>query len=274
MMKQILLLICALLLIGCNATTPQKNARSYVPLEQAETEMIQRVQAAGKKMYEKDIRAARASDLVLSRIYPEDFPNFAGWITYKNDKDYTVSFYHKPSDNEYAIVADVIYESYELGPEVVIQPQRSPTDTELSMLTARQAAIIHGANNCSDRFNTVVLEGVNPQHWEVYVLAATTEPDVVPVGGNSRVTISKATGEIIKNENLSKSCLALNKSPDDLPEGASLAMLTMSHIVTDYPVEIHPYLNLLHGIDFAVITQRGLWFIVEGEISLVDTSDQ
>lgn len=271
-MKIIIILLALTMLYGCNATTPQKQQKPFVPLSAEESADIDRVEAVGRELYERDIRAAEASDLVLARIYPADFPNFVGWVTYPNAQDYTVSFYEKDSEN-ITIIADVIYDQHQT-PDVQIKPKRTPNPMEISMLNARLAALEKGTNSCSQRFNTVVVSGSSEDAWEVFVLAATTDPAAVQVGGHSKVSVSKTTGEVTEVMPLSKSCLALDKSPDDMAEDASIEMLTVSHIVSSYPVEIHPYLNLLHGIPLAVMTKRGIWIVKEGNIEILETKSK
>ena len=218
-------------------------------------------------MYEKDIRAAAATDLLLTQISPSDFPNFVGWVTYPNHEDLTVSFYEE-NGGEFNIIADVIFENDGIH-NIELDPDRALSLNEISMIKARIAAIQVGANSCSERFNTVVIPSASDEFWDVYVLAATTNPNLVQVGGHVKVTVSKTTSEVVESSPLSNSCLALNKSGDNLPEGATISALTVSHIVTPMPVAIHPYLNFLHDISLAVSTQRGLWMIESGNVRLL-----
>lgn len=265
-MKAILAVSIMFALFGCNATTPQKEPSASAPLTAQESAQIKRIAETGKEIYTRDIRAADASDLVLARIYPANYPHFVGWVTYPNNKDYTVSFYEKSGDN-ITIVADVIYDEMQT-PDIHIEPNRAPEAFEVSMLNARLAALEHGTSSCSQRFNTVVIPGDPTEEWDVFVLAATTDPQVAQVGGHTKVSVSKA-GDVTRVEPLSKSCLVLDKSPGNIPEGASVKMLTVSHIVGHYPAETHVYLSLLHGIPFAVLTERGVWLVKDGDIEFV-----
>lgn len=217
--------------------------------------------------YEKDIRAAGATDLLLSRINPADYPNFIGWVTYPNEEDFTVSFYEKIGE-EISIISDIIY-SKESEPVIDLRPGREVTDIEISMINARSTALRAGTNSCSDRFNTVVIPSQAEDFWDVYVLAATTNPRLVQIGGHVKVTVSKDTAEVAEITPLSKSCLALDKSGNNLPDGSSLSALSITHIVSPMPVAIHPYLNLLHDINLAVMSERGLWMISSGKIKLL-----
>lgn len=268
-MKAILTIITCVFLFSCAATNnvgkpPQSPSN---PLSEVERAYISQIEASGLLMYEKDIRAANATDILLSKIRPEDYPNFVGWVTYPNKDDFTVSFYEQ-GDSGFRIIADVIYSKQE-KPVINLSPSRSTTQLEVSMLSARIAALSKGANSCSDRFNTVVIPSQHSDLWDVYVLAATTDPKLVQVGGHVKVSVSKETSEVIDVMPLSKSCIALDKSGDDLPKDASISALTVSHIVSPMPVAIHPYLNLLHNINLAVMSERGLWMIKSGKVELL-----
>lgn len=268
-MKTTLVFVICLFLAACASNSgvgePKRDASK--PLNHQEKAYVAQAEADGRLMYEKDIRAAHASDLLLNKVSPTDYPNFVGWVTYPNAEDYTVSFYERVGDR-FTVIADVIYE--ESGEEKIdLAPDRDLSENEISMIKARISALESGVNSCSDRFNTVVLPAKDSEMWDVYVLAATTDPDVMQVGGHAKITVSKATSEVLGTVPLSKSCLALDKSGKDLPEGASVQAMTVSHIVSPMPVAIHPYLNLLHGINLAVITERGIWMVADGEMELL-----
>jgi hypothetical protein len=258
-----------LLLCGCAAATGgvrSDGARPVAPLSAAEQARIEDVERVGRVLYEKDIRAAVASDLLRAEAGPDVRPGFVGWVTYPNGSDYTVSFYERSGETD-RVIADVAFNG-STPPRLTIDPDRSPSETEVSMIRARIAALEAGRNACSDRFNTVVVPGISPDRWEVYVLAANTNPRKVQLGGHVRVSVAKDDGRVIETFNLSNTCLALDKMPEDLPEGASPRILFATHLVSDLPVAIHPYLSLLHKMPLAIQTRRGLWIVEDGRVTL------
>lgn len=268
-MRKIILLVFCCFLFSCASTTGGSNSEREPskPLNEQEEAYISQVEADGYLMYEKDIRASDATDLLLSKIDPSNHPDFVGWVTYPNKDDFTVSFYER-NDDKFAVIADVIYSANEVS-VLDLAPSRQPSKMEVSMIKARIAALEKGANSCSDRFNTIVIPSQNDDEWDVYVLAATTNPKLVQVGGHVKVSVSKNSSEVTATMPLSKSCLALDKSGEGLPEGATISALTVSHIVSPMPVAIHPYLNLLHEISLAVASERGIWMISSGNIELM-----
>ena len=96
-------------------------------------------------------------------------------------------------------------------------------------------------------------------------MAATTDPKIVQVGGHVKVTVAKSDAEVIDVMPLSNTCLAIDMT-EGLPEGATLAALTVSHLVTELPISIHPYINLLHDIPLVVSTKKGPWRVASGKI--------
>lgn len=268
-MKVIGLIGACIFLVACasgTSTKPQPR-EAPKPLTDVEKVYVSQIETDGRLMYEKDIRAATATDLLLSKINQSDYPNFVGWVTYPNTEDFTVSFYEK-SENDFKIIADVHFRS-KGNLNIDLSPNRMLSVTEKSMIRARIAALQSGTNSCSDRFNTVIVPSQNKEAWDVYVLASTTNPKLMQVGGHVKMTVSKSNSEVLEKLPLSKSCLALDKSGDNLPEGAGISALTVSHIVTPMPVAIHPYLNLLHNINLAVSSERGFWMIEEGSVRVL-----
>lgn len=258
-----------MLLVACAAGPDTRSTRSQssVPLTDSEKTYLARLESDGRLMYEKDSRAAEATDILLGIIDPADYPGFVGWVTLPNGEDYTVSFYEKLG-SEFSIIADVKFET-QANYSIDMHPERSLSEREESMIRARIAALEGGVSACSERFNTIVIPSQNEGAWDVYLIAATTNPDLVLVGGHIKVTVSKFDAEILDRKPLSKSCLTFDKSGGDMPEGASMAAFFMTHIVTPMPVEVHPYLSLLHGANLAVSTERGLWMIESGGINLI-----
>jgi len=231
-MKVIGLVGFCIFLVACasgTSTKPQPREASK-PLTDAEMAYVSQIETDGRLMYEKDTRAATATDLLLSKINSSDYPNFVGWVTYPNAENFTVSFYEKSGD-DFKIISDVHFGA-KGNPNMELNPNRVMSVTEKSMIRARITALQSGTNSCSDRFNTVIVPSKNKEAWDVYVLAATTNPKLMQVGGHAKVTISKSNSEVLEKLPLSNTCLALDKSGDNLPEGASISALTVSHIVT------------------------------------------
>lgn len=231
-------LALTLSLVGCNASTPSK---PDTPLTQTEKALVKQLTQTGRELYKKDSRASFASDLVQAQMDVSLYPNFVGWITHPNNEDYTVSFY-----------------------------QRTLGELELAMLKARITALTANIDRCNQPYNTVVLPDAANGQLHVYLLAASAQYGVMQVGGHHKVTVNIASGEITQVTPFSKSCFALNLTDSSRPKDSKLSMVVVSHIVSDYPAEIHPYLNLLHDLSIAISTKSGIWVAENGELRLME----
>lgn len=178
--------------------------------------------------------------------------------------DFAVSFYESSSQG-FTVIGDVIFSDHQ-EPTLDLTPGREPSDTEVSMVKARIAALENGTTSCSDHFNTVVIPSESDDRWDVYLLAATTNPDSIQVGGHLKVGVSKQTHDVVDSMPLSKSCLALSKEKSKAQE---VRAAWVTHVVSPMPVAIHPYLSLLHDIRLAVSSERGVWMVSSGSIELM-----
>lgn len=267
--------VCLLLLLSACASNPQKadsGAPEFEqwdePLTDEELRQIAEVEEQGRILYRKDAFAARATDLLLESVDLGAYPDFVGWVGYERGSEFVVSFYER-SEGKASLVGDVVFAAD--GSAVIeLEPERALTDREVSMLNARMAALEAGRTTCSDRFNTVVMPSESGERvWTVYVLAATTQPGVILVGGHSRVRVDKQSAEILEVERLSRSCLKLptTKGRSDVPEGS---LLVFTHLISPLPIPVYPFLSLLHGEPLAVSTRRANWMIRGDQISFIE----
>jgi len=242
-------------------------ARELSPAERAE---VQRIGDLGATIYEQDKVSAIATDILLAQINPADFPNFRGWLARDWGNHYVVSFYEE-TDGAISLIADItLRPSGE--PEVQLRPARELPADELAMFRARQTGLEAGVNNCSDRFNTVVFP-LPDGAFDVFVLAATTDPELVVVGGHSRIRVAADGVTVLEREPFSRSCLAIDLTPDDLPPGAEVTAHAVTHIVSPYPAPTHVFLSLLHDTAFYVGTELGVWIVDRGSIGFLGQSD-
>ena len=134
------------------------------------------------------------------------------------------------------------------------------------MFRARQIALQAPRLDCSDRYNTIVLENPDSNDWLVYVLAATVKDEIV-VGGHTKVEVSADGRIIVSVTPLSKSCLTMPKPK--LEKSKEPIGIAVSHIVGDTPSEIHVYLNYLYTYEMYVGTSKGVWSVKNGRISFL-----
>ena len=230
----------------------------------AHRKTIKEAEVLGRAIYEQDLAAARASDALLAATAPEGRSGVVGWVVTGSPDTPLVQFIGK-QDDTYVTLYDVMLRG-EKPPEVThLAPARELRGRDLGMFLARQVALAAKPGSCSEHYNTVVLPNKRGDRkgWLVYLLAGTTDQHAVLVGGHYRATVSADGKTLVSIEPLSKSCLVLST---ETKAGGSLEALVMSHVLTDTPLETHVYLNLIHNIDFYVITEPGIWGITDGSI--------
>lgn len=223
------------------------------------------VEALGKEIYERDTLAAVATDLMLAQGLDLSKYPLRGWVIERRRKLSVVTFVGD-YDGEYRAVFEIRTKGKKPPVFSIIEKQ----ELNAYQKAAFKARTLAGGaieEPCSRSYNVAVLKDLDGDGFLVYALAATTDPNAVMAGGHYRFKVSQDGATIERSEKLSTSCLVLNKAPDDMPEGATLAALSMSHIVSERPLEIHVFLNYLHRMDLYVITNdQSLWKIHNGNV--------
>ena len=231
---------------------------------------LQVVETLGMSIYQQDSLAAEATDVLFSQgIDLSKYP-ISGWVVERHKKEAVIAFIGDFGGKLEGIFEIRKRKKKKAKFKELSEQERKLSDYQLSAFRARSLALENIDVPCSDRYNVVVLEDLDGVGFLVYALAATTDPDAVLVGGHYRFTVSSDGSDIEAKERLSGSCLVLDKTPDDMPRGATLAALTMTHTVSVRPLETHVFLNLLHDMDFYVGTpDQHIWRIHDGKIQRV-----
>ena len=150
---------------------------------------------------------------------------------------------------------------------MTLDPPQPLSPEHLAMFHARQTALtVLNTHRCTEQYNPVVLSGdaFGTEGIVVYLLAATTRPDEIMVGGHLRVDLSRAGTEVITVKPLSKSCLAIPLKRDHQAKSA-----VFTHLISSMPTEAHVFLSLLYRLPLYVGTDFGLWKIENGKILLI-----
>jgi hypothetical protein len=227
---------------------------------------VKTAEVLGTAIYAQDHAASLASDAFLAAIKPDRRTDIAGWIVRDEKESKLVKFVGK-RDGTYFGLYQLHVDRDQVSPVALIDPPRELDGLELGMFMARQVALKEMPHACSTPYNTVVLPGglANFDGWLVYLLAASSDSNAVPVGGHFRARVTPDGASLISIEPLSKSCLTLARTSE---KGATAA-LYMTHLLTDTPIETHVFLNLLYGVDFYVGTETSVWGISKGSIRYV-----
>lgn len=235
-----------------------------IPVESIE--QVRRAEEVGRYIFMEDVIAGRGTDVAINDAGLLNDARRRGWIVTRNPECATVHFIGLEAER-YVALFDVCFpwdsmtqpawksEVRRYNPALPL-----PTDQE-NMVRARQLAIDSIKERCSDRYNTIMVPADlnGNKGWAVYLLAATTEPDVIMYGGHARVDVSQDGRTTLQVTKLSKSCLRVRLSKNMVG-----GMVT--EIVSDYPTEIHVYLSRLHKIPIHVSARSGIWKVEDGKI--------
>jgi len=231
---------------------------------------LKTLQTLGIDMFEQDIRAARATDILREQNIQLSSDTLKGWIVTQSKKTQTVRFFDI-QDDVYIARYDIVFKGKEDGVLKICDGEHLSEKEKIladARMTAYQNLITQEAL-CSNNYNFITLPDPDGDGFLVWAIAANMEPYSVQVGGHYRYTIS-ADGKAIEScDRLFKSCLTLSLAPENLPEGAKLSALTMGWIVSDTPLEIHVFLQKYAGLPFMVMTTSNskLWVVENDMIS-------
>jgi len=226
------------------------------------------IEKLGVAIYDQDIRAATATDLLFAMKIDPAKEGLRGWIVEGDAKAMLVRFIRE-KDGLFEAFYDVTFEGKEVP--VIAEPKnRKLTDAQIAQYKARSLALKNIKRPASRSYNFVILPDPVGDGFLVYALAATTEPNAVMVGGHYRFTISRNGERLERSDELFRSFMVLSTKPKDLPPGATLEALTMTTLVSDMPLETHVYLSLLHRMAFYVGTpDEHVWKVQAGKMEIV-----
>lgn len=223
----------------------------------------------GKEIFEQDVRAALATDILMASHINLQKEGMVGWI-YEQAGNVGLVRFIRQKDDKLEALADVKF----LGsnqPVIEIPKDRSLTPFQFALHEARNTAAKNLTHPVTKRYNIVYLKDPQKDGFLVYLLAATTEPNTIVVGGHYRMTISKDGRTLIQSDKLFKNPMIINTDEANRPKDQTLAGLCVSTLMSDLPLETHVYLSLLHKQPFFVSTaDQRIWKVENGSISAIE----
>lgn len=233
---------------------------------------IQRARDIGSQLYILDKVAAIGTDVLMERVPDFRAKNLGGYLPVREADDdgrptdaYHVQFFTSESPPRIAYDVRVVPKQ---PPELkTFAPPLAGTDSFVALVHAREVALA-AMPPSRQPINPVLVPGeLNGESGVlVYMLAGTTKPDVAVFGRHFRALVPIGASSVTYMMPLSNSALEL---PLRAPDGGTTRALTVTHVVTDYPIETHVFTSLLLKLPVYVATRRGIWHVDGDAISLV-----
>jgi hypothetical protein len=233
--------------------------------------------ALGRTIYFVDKASAIGTDVLREKVPDRNERRLGGWLTMRDadtsgiDSVFWVLFFTQDSPPRLAFRIRVPVRG-----EPTLEEVSPPTllDDALTRLVRARAAAIAAVPRGARRINPVILPGSafgRPDSLVVYLLAAEQKAGEMVFGIHYRVLVS-ADGSTVKQViPLSKSAIVIPPAEEGQLAGAKRVAIVVSQIVTDWPLETHVFVSMLHGgTPVNVVTRRGTWLVVGDRITLVD----
>jgi hypothetical protein len=237
-------------------------------------EAVQRANSVGMEIFAHDAAASRATDELLSRKVVETDQRLRGWLTERSDEgdDHAilVTFVGEEGDATVALYRlrvpvegrTIRYQA--LAPAV---PLSAPQAAGWKARMSAKQELEKRPDLCGEHYNTVVLPaGTVGKGIRVYMLAATSQPDLMIAGGHFLYEYSEDGSKLLSQRAFTRSCIDLPLKGD--PEKGEVAALTLSHLLDPTPTEIHVFLNRNYGKSLYLLTTQNklIWVVTEGAI--------
>ncbi len=215
----------------------------------------------GQAIWRQDGAVARATDALLAQSGGKAPEGLIGWIVTPEGDAQRVRFLAGEPDTPRAFKDVVVDAQFKAG--VVIDAENPElTPEELAQFAARNsAAQAIGPLRCAARYNAVVLKDTDGEGWLVWLLASTTQANIVPMGGHYRFHVSADGKTVEKREQLSGGCLDMDRR--QAQQGGQTVGLVTNIVVAPQPLEVHVFLSLLNRLPIYAMAGDKLW-AVEG----------
>jgi len=234
---------------------------------------IPTLEKLGREMYDQDKEAWKATDVLKAAHSEESLKEekVGLWIVDSHPDGDVVRFVRN-ADTQPEAAYDVKFGTG--GPQLSEPADHALSADELAQLGARMIALQNIARPCSDRYNTVALKDPEREGWIVWAMAATTDPNLVIIGGHYRFMISADGKTMIERDALSKGCLQMPKHDPNTPPGVTPVGNFSDQIVSLLPLETIVFNSLSYATPFYVGTLDGkMWKVADGKISTIGMDD-
>jgi len=267
------LLGVTMLLAALSSTGCQNQASSSPEDSEAKrvlTERLELASARGREIHRRDMLGWWASD--LAQLEPSRLAAVTGWLLDADDS----SAVHFTIEGEAGPATTMIVRCPGSGPEScateLFADPRPLSDRNLAQVRAVATAAKHPEfSPTSERYNHAVLPAEGSRWW-VYLIAATTDPNLIMLGRHYRFLVSAAGDEVLEWQAFSKSALTIDARPSADAGPATTVEFTVTHMLDDIPSEMHVWAALNYRTSIDVVTgDERIWRVAaDGSITQLE----
>lgn len=247
----------------------EKTIKTVPSLEEIKADLLQASNIArGMLLY--DLTAWHGTDALLASDYSgAPFKGFL--VTAESATNADLWMLGALPDDKLGVVAHV-HCDVEASPEpCTVPPDFAPrpmTADEQTMHRAIETAVSDPFfAPAQEAYNYIVLKGSDygvDAGWLVYIVASTTDANVIPVGRHFRFDISPTGAKVLRRRASHRTIIESRR--DELPEGVrGEVVAVMSSAVFDaYPTEFQFYVSGLWRVDLSIVGCDGSLWNVDG----------
>ncbi len=270
-MRPLLVSLFAVLSLGLAPAVQALPAQADdAPPAKVEVWSLQQTGAIGTAIFIQDRAAWRATDVLLAHIDGQTDHGLIGWIVVEQGDAQLVRFLSGDPAAPLPGYDILVDKNGDAGPAIKSKDAALPDDQVAHYLARNLATANIGDLRCSANFNTVVLDDPDSDGWLVWLLAATTDANIVPMGGHYRFHVSADGRTLKKREQLSGGCLNMDRR--QAGQDGQPAALFSTVLVASQPLEVHVFLSLLNRLPIVIGTGDKIWAVEGALIQEIDTS--
>ncbi|MBA8888652.1 hypothetical protein FHW12_002885 [Dokdonella fugitiva] len=246
---------------GCATQAPTAKHSDWNPRPASaeEQQAIDAITRVGREIHRQDQFVWHAADAYGVARGDAPAPRDGGYVVTEHEGVVRVAFL-AGTDDALRVLADV--DMSHSSPTVALAPARAPDERERVQMRARATALAAAANVCGGPRNTVILPGADGT-MDVYVLAASSDSNIVPVGGHARVAVSADGRTVLALEPYSKACLSFDTRQP------GLRVLMTSIVLSDLPAPTHVYTSLTYPWELMLPSKTHLWKVADGRVTAI-----
>jgi hypothetical protein len=236
------------------ATERRFHGSTFAPTPPELVDPVERATRLGREIYAQDQVSARATDLLLARIPDSRKKPGVGWVTVPGPWWKVLFLTGEGEALRVMYEANFPRDEPPASSQPTLQapePPRPLEPDEAIRWKALQTVLRSRPGTCKGPLNPVILpaSAIGREGWLVYLLAATTDPNVQILGGHQRYLVSPDGAQIVERVDLSQ-CI----TGQTLPPKAKAAVQVLTTPFFEVPHEGHVFVALSTHFDLLLGT--------------------